>query len=300
MASASARSRCSVTTVAAFNSAHNARMTAVRAPYKAALPSRSPFLNFAQFRLHSGRRHSLRSAIVRAQWGADVIFTDAVIVETGKAANNLHRLLIDIGPAVADYKIPGQFIQAKVQEDGKAGFFALASPPHSSSVVELLIKPNGETAEALCAAAAGDAIQVSGVMGKGFPVDRVPAESFQKLYLFATGSGISPIKALIESGAVNAAARQNVVLYYGARTPQDMAYVERLGQWEQDYGVKVVPVYSSSGQGYVQDAFLKNGGVSEGGKGVAAVLCGQKPMAEAITEALTNAGVSKEHILMNF
>ena len=298
MASVSAHGRCSMATVAAFNSAPSARLGNIRAPHTPSLLARAPFQTI-QFRSNSGRHPSLRSAIVRANWGADVAFTDAVIVETGKAANNLHRLLVDIGTGVSEYKTPGQFIQAKVDPDGKAGFFALASPPHSSSVVELLIKPNGEAAEAICAAAKGDLIKVSGVMGKGFPVDRVPASSFQKLYLFATGSGISPIKALIESGAVDASARENVILYYGARTPQDMAYIERLSEWEQEHGVKVVPVYSSSGQGYVQDAFLKSGGVSDG-SGVAAVLCGQKGMAEAITEALMGAGVSKEHILMNF
>ncbi len=34
--------------------------------------------------------------------------------------------------------------------------------------------------------------------------------------------------------------------------------------------------------------------------GVAAVLCGQKDMAVAVTELLTSKGVAKEHILTNF
>jgi hypothetical protein len=49
----------------------------------------------------------------------------------------------------------------------------------------------------------GEEVDVSPVMGKGFQVDKVPADSFSTLLMFATGSGISPIKALIESGELN-------------------------------------------------------------------------------------------------
>lgn len=45
-------------------------------------------------------------------------------------------------------------------------------------------------------------MEASPVQGKGFPVDRIPAESHPTVYMFATGTGISPIKALIESGDV--------------------------------------------------------------------------------------------------
>ena len=36
-------------------------------------------------------------------------------------------------------------------------------------------------------------------MGKGFRPERAPAQQFPTCFIFATGSGISPIKALIES-----------------------------------------------------------------------------------------------------
>lgn len=37
-------------------------------------------------------------------------------------------------------------------------------------------------------------------MGNGFPLDRAAPEQAPHLFIFATGTGISPIKALIESG----------------------------------------------------------------------------------------------------
>jgi ferredoxin-NADP reductase len=52
----------------------------------------------------------------------------------------------------------------------------------------------------MSAAPAGDVIDVSPIMGKGFPTQTLPPEQFPYLFIFATGTGIAPIKALIESG----------------------------------------------------------------------------------------------------
>lgn len=247
---------------------------------------------------------STRRVIVHAAWGADVVFKPAKILETTKIGDNLHRIILDIGADVAaEYTIPGQFIQAKVEESAKPGFFAIASPPdvNNAGAVELLIKEQpGSTAEALCKASQGDEILVSAPMGKGFRVDSIPPETYKTVYLFATGSGISPIKAVIESGKLDCSKRSSVTLYYGARNPGVMAYSDLFDVWKNEYGIKIIPVYSEEGKGYVQDVFVKNGGISSNGSDVAALLCGHKGMAEAITEVMTAAGVPKESILLNF
>lgn len=63
----------------------------------------------------------------------------------------------------------GQFIQAKTSEDGKPGFFAIASAPGAdkeNGTVELLIKSQpGATAEQLCAAESGEAAGRQGWLG---------------------------------------------------------------------------------------------------------------------------------------
>lgn len=116
----------------------------------------------------------------------------------------LVKLWVDVGELASGYTKPGQFMQLKVGESSPA-FIALASPPDtSSSVVELLIKNAGGTSEALVGLAKGDSVSTSAVMGKGFPVDKIPPKSAQMLFMFATGTGISPVKALIESGTLQA------------------------------------------------------------------------------------------------
>lgn len=77
-------------------------------------------------------------------------------------------------------------------------------------------RSSGSTAELLCNASAGDPVSVSPVMGKGFALDRLPASTTRAVLLFATGSGISPLRAVIDSGAL---AGRDVTLYYGTRNP---------------------------------------------------------------------------------
>lgn len=242
--------------------------------------------------------------MVQASWGAPVEFSTATVSSSRPEADNLQRIALNIGSLASGYTKPGQFIQAKLSAEGKPGFFAIASTPPSentsanfSSIVELLVKGQGETAEALTKAAAGEAVMVSPVMGGGFPVERIPAQDFPTVLLFATGSGISPIKAVIESGLLGL--RKDIRLYYGVRNASHMAFKESIPSWEMDYGVRTIPVYSDDKKGYVQDVFAANPDI-ENWQGVAAVLCGQKGMCEGVTDLLTAKGVAKEHILLNF
>ncbi len=46
-------------------------------------------------------------------------------------------------------------------------------------------------------------------MGKGFPIERAPPSEVPYLFIFATGTGVGPIKALIESQALQVSALQS-------------------------------------------------------------------------------------------
>lgn len=112
------------------------------------------------------------------------------------------RLRVNIGTLSSGYTKPGQFLQLKVG-DNKPAFIAISSAPdQESEIVEVLIKDQGGASEALCSLSAGEELSTSPVMGKGFPVEKISPDDTQVVFLFATGSGISPVKALIESGAL--------------------------------------------------------------------------------------------------
>ncbi|XP_076956016.1 fruit protein pKIWI502-like [Bidens hawaiensis] len=261
-------------------------------------------------------RHRLRhrsvaiSAAVRQQ-NDTVPFTPTPLADVTPAAESLFHISIDVSESpdlASTYTAPGQYLQLRIPNVEKPSFLAIASPPSlavTNGVFEFLVKSiAGSTAELLCGLRRGDVVELSPVMGKGFNTNQIsPPEEYQSVFIFATGSGISPIRSLIESG-FSADKRSDVRLYYGARNLQRMAYQDRFKSWESS-GVIIVPVLSQpddswTGEaGYVQAAFARAKQLYAPDS-TGAVLCGQKQMAEEVTSILVGNGVPSEKILKNF
>ncbi|KAF7827719.1 fruit protein pKIWI502 [Senna tora] len=239
------------------------------------------------------------------------LWTTAPLSEVEPAAESLFHVTVDLSDSLdlaASHTRAGQYLQLRVPDVDKPSFLAIASPPKLASargVFEFLVKSvAGSTAEILCGLKKGDVVELSPVMGNGFDMSRIdPPEKYTTVLIFATGSGISPIRSLVES-EFSAGKRSDVRLYYGARNLQRMAYQDRFKDWESS-GVKIVPVLSQpdgswTGEtGYVQAAFTRAKQISNP-LSTGVVLCGQKQMTEEVTSILVADGVSSEKILKNF
>lgn len=242
----------------------------------------------------STRRSRLAATVAKQE----INWTNVFVTSTKPAAEGLQLVTLDIGKLAGDYTKAGQFIQVKAN-DVKPGFFAIASPPdpNNQGLIELLIKRQGEAAEAICSVAEGGKVDVSHVMGNGFPIDKAPHETIKELLIFATGSGISPIRSLIESGALEVEKRHAVRLYYGTKNESYTAFKHLIPEW-QDMGVTVKHVYSDEDRGYVQQVFKED--QAPDAARTAVILAGQKDMADTVIQELTQLGVNKDLILTNF
>ncbi|EFJ19233.1 hypothetical protein SELMODRAFT_444304 [Selaginella moellendorffii] len=278
----------------------------------AAATAAAPSLRFAKRYCSTLSKKSSSARVrfvVRAQWKQEVLWTSAPLVEIAPAAEQLFHIVLDIGrnPELQKgHSKPGQFVQMK-KEEHKPGFFAIASPPSTAAkgFLEFLVKDvEGTTSAVLCDLAKGDKVDLSQVMGKGFDIDQLyPPEKFQTVLFFATGSGISPIRSLIEAG-IDANRRSDVRLYYGARSLERMAYRDKFKEWEAS-GVSIIPVLSQPDgswmgeSGYVQAAFSKNISIPDSSQ-VVTFLCGHKGMVKDVTDLLSAEGVPQEKIILNF
>ncbi|KAK8914119.1 Fruit protein pKIWI502 [Platanthera zijinensis] len=230
------------------------------------------------------------------------------------ADSSLFHISIDVSdsPDLAfAHTAAGQYLQLRLPSaaDAKPTFLAIASPPSlaaSRGEFEFLVKKvAGSTAELLCYLKSGDLIELSAVMGRGFAIDRIssPESAPHSVLIFATGSGISPIRSLIESD-FRSNKWKDVRLYYGARNLQRMAYQDRFKSWEFS-GVKIIPVLSrpddswKGEKGYVQAIFSRAKQIFDASS-TAAVLCGHKAMTEEVTSVLVADGVPQDKILKNF
>ena len=160
----------------------------------------------------------------------------------------------------------------------RSAFIALASPPAEGAPTHDILVKATENNGWLADASAGGELCMSPAMGKGFPLAAAAAAAadasapLESVLLFAAGSGVAPLRAVIESGALPCGA----TLYYGARDEPFLAYADRFGAWEEERGVKVVPVLSQpSGdawggrRGYVQDAQGRRRAVARQQRGAA-------------------------------
>ena len=192
-----------------------------------------------------GARAPCRTSRVICGWGPDPVWTALEVGSIEDAADGLKAITIKPADGAADaFTVPGQYVQIREPGAEKAGIFAIASSPTKAGDFEFLIKeqPASDWSPGtgwLTDSKAGLPLEMSQVMGPGFKVDGV-LDEVDSVLLFAVGSGISPIRSVMESEVLK---DKKVTLYYGAQTPDKMAYQARLDDWKA-LGVDVVCVVS--------------------------------------------------------
>jgi NAD(P)H-flavin reductase len=216
------------------------------------------------------------------------------------AAEGLTELTLDIGgtPLVGTHRTPGQYVRLALPELGE-GMFAIASAPEPFGTRwEFLLKGGSPLADALIQLQPGAQVQSRRPEGRGFPLLLGRGKD---LLLFATGSGISPIRSVIESIRAERSAYGKVTLYFGARTPQAFAYEDELHHWEAA-NIRVVRTVSQPGAsgwqgltGYVQECLGE-----ESVEGTIAFVCGQSSMVQGVIDVLRTRGLPRESIHLNY
>ena len=264
-----------------------------------------------------------RTAPLTMQKQQDTEWNPVEVVENSAACEEHRYIVINVGTTaekgslVDSYRVPGQYVQIKADAaDAKPGFFAISCAPNIQGYFEFLIKETDGSAW-FTGTAPGDKVLMSPVGGKGFPMSRLepiqfPAvpeeEAVKDLLLFATGSGIAPIRAAIESqlNGLRAPTRRSIKLYYGARYPRRMAYMDRFRLWASDK-IEVIPVMSRPTEaadewdgrtGYVQQALMQDGVAAPKQTGV--LMCGVGGMTKDVKAYLMEQGVPEDRILTNF
>jgi NAD(P)H-flavin reductase len=224
----------------------------------------------------------------------------ATLVARSPAADGLIDLTLDVsvGPLAGTHERPGQYVHLRLPGHAE-GLFAIASAPGASGTWDLLVKAGPALPNALIHLPLGSQVEVSRPEGRGFPIEQVRGRD---LLLFATGSGISPIRSVIESIRRERDAYGRVTLYFGARTPGAFAYVRDFESWERAH-IRVVPTVSQPGAsgwqgltGYVQ-AHLAEEPLAPG---TIAFVCGQREMVQGVVQALKARGLASSAIHQNF
>src|SRR5205807_8504423 len=107
----------------------------------------------------------------------------------------------------------------------------LGSAPRADGCGELLLKRGTALSDAVIAAAQPQAfVEATAPFGDGFPVEKARARD---VLLFAAGSGITPVRALLQWILGHRDEHGRVALYYGQRSDRDFAYVREHDAWQR-------------------------------------------------------------------
>jgi len=194
--------------------------------------------------------------------------------------------------------VPGQVAMLRVADQAPA-YFAFASAPEDPDL-EVLVKQKTGASQLIYDLQAGDTVELTGIAGHGFPMDR---QKHRDLIFVAMGTGVAPLRSALRHALKRKRDFGQLVVLYGARTPDDFCYRDETDAWE-DAGVELRQVISrpdghdwSGPTGYVQ-SLLDH--VLPDLKSPVALICGSKEMIDQTRERLGKMGFKPEEILTNY
>jgi sulfhydrogenase subunit gamma (sulfur reductase) len=228
-------------------------------------------------------------------------YVAAPVVAAWNETATFRGIELDLPPAAASAHLrPGQIV--KVRTGAGEGFFALATAPDAGHA-ELLVKRGHPVADALVALAVpGRSLDVTPPFGKGFPVEDAVGRD---VLLFAAGSGIAPIRALVQHVLAQREDFGRVTLFYGQRRGADFAYLGEHLAWER-HGIRVVLCPSQEddawtgvrGRVQVVARSLAFGGAPPSDS--VAFVVGMTAMVDDVKRTLAEAGVPPARVHLNF
>lgn len=194
--------------------------------------------------------------------------------------------------------VPGQVAMLRVANEDPA-YFAFASAPEDPDW-EVLVKKKPGASSVIYDLQPGDTIELVGIAGQGFALDQ---QQHRDLVFVAMGTGVAPLRSALRHCLKHKSDFGELVVLYGARTPDDFCYRDETEAWE-DAGVELRQVISrpdghdwSGPTGYVQ-SLLDN--VLPDLKSPVALICGSKEMIDQTRERLGKMGFKPDEILTNY
>jgi NAD(P)H-flavin reductase len=202
--------------------------------------------------------------------------------------------------------LPGQVAALRAGGAAERSFyFAFASAPEDEELEFLIKRPasggdGGGAQQSLYEQEAGATVELTGIVGHGFPLD---AHRGKDLILIAMGTGVAPLRSTLRHALSRADDFGQLVVLYGARTPDDFCYRDETATW-QAAGVELRQVVSrpdgyewAGSTGYVQ-SLLDH--VLPDLTAPIALVCGSPEMIMHTRDRLQEMGLPPDSILTNY
>lgn len=205
-----------------------------------------------------------------------------------KLTHDVLRVTLRLPPATEFGFLPGQYIEV-IGHGGTRRSYSIANAPAADKRIELHIRevPGGAmSAYWFGQAKVNDLLHLNGPLGTFF----LRNHNGEDLVFLATGTGIAPVKAILEGMQSLRVRTRSVSVFWGGRHPEDLYWDPSTCSLPHDF----VPVLSraadtwAGARGHVQQAVLRQG--RDWGRTVV-YACGSEMMIQDAQRQLVAAGL---------
>ncbi|URZ06982.1 anaerobic sulfite reductase subunit AsrB [Clostridium felsineum] len=186
----------------------------------------------------------------------------------------------------------GQFFEVSMPKYGEA---PISVSGIGENTIDFTIRRVGKVTNEVFENYVGDKLFLRGPYGNGFDVENYKNK---EIVIVAGGTGVSPVRGVVEYFARNSKEAKGVTLIAGFKTPKDILFKDDFKQWKDNVNI-ILTVDSAEGDAnfkeglvtkYIPELELKN--VEE----ASAIVVGPPAMMRFSTQGLLNVGFKEENI----
>ena len=122
---------------------------------------------------------------------------------------------------------PGQFFEVSIPKYGEA---PISVSGIGEGTVDLTIRRVGKVTNEIFERYAGDKLFMRGPYGNGFDIANYQGK---ELVVIAGGTGLSPVKGVVDYFAGHREETKGMTLIAGFKTPRDILFIEEFARWKQ-------------------------------------------------------------------
>jgi len=190
---------------------------------------------------------------------------------------------------------PGQVAQLSVFGVGESTF-VINSPPTQKDYLQFSVMAAGEVTQALHKLNVGDEIGVRAPLGKGFDVEALKGYD---IVFVGGGIGMAPLRTLLLYMLDNREDYGDIIVIYGARSPEDLCYSYEFDKW-RDGGINLVLTVDAEAPGWKENVgFVPTilAEVAPSAHNRMAITCGPPIMIKFVLAGLKEIGFENHQIL---
>jgi sulfhydrogenase subunit gamma (sulfur reductase) len=189
----------------------------------------------------------------------------------------------------------GQVAQLSVFGVGESTF-VINSPPTRKDYLQFSVMAAGEVTQALHKLDVGDEIGVRAPLGNGFDVEALKGYD---IVFVGGGIGMAPLRTLLLYMLDNRQDYGDIIVIYGARSPEDLCYRYEFDKW-RDGGINLVLTVDAEAPGWKENVgFVPTilAEVEPSAHNRMAITCGPPIMIKFVLAGLKEIGFENHQVL---